>query len=64
MDQSIRNSRLWLNHTWLRAIGGGGGHFLIKVRTDVRVRALGILGVNFYPGIRFWEVNFAWALDS
>ena len=29
---------------------------------DVRAQALGILGVNFCPGIRFWEVNFAWAL--
>ena len=25
-------------------------------------RALDILGVNFCPGIRFWEVNCAWAL--
>ena len=24
--------------------------------------ALGISGINFCPGIRFWEVNFAWAL--
>ena len=40
----------------------GGGDFLIKVGTDVRARALGILGVNFCPGIRFWEVNFARAL--
>ena len=23
---------------------------------------LGILGVNFCPGSRFWEVNFTWAL--
>ena len=42
--------------------GGGGGHSLIKVGTDVRVRASGISGVNFCPGIRFWEVNFALAL--
>ena len=35
----------------------------IKVGTDVRSKALGISGVNFCPGIRFWEVNFAWALD-
>ena len=41
---------------------GGGGDSLIKVGTDVRARALGISGVNFCPGIRFWEVNFAWAL--
>ena len=30
-----------------------GGDSLIKVGTDVRARALGILGVNFCPGIRF-----------
>ena len=29
---------------------------------NVRARALGISGVNFCPGIRFWEVNFARAL--
>ena len=28
----------------------------------MRARALGISGVNFCPGIRFWEVNFARAL--
>ena len=33
-----------------------------KAGTDVRARALGISGVNFCPGIRFWEVNVAWAL--
>ena len=42
--------------------GGGGGDSLTKVGTDVRARALGILGVNFCPGIRFREVNFARAL--
>ena len=42
--------------------GGGGGHSLIKAGTDLRARTLGISGVNFCPGIRFWEVNFAWAL--
>ena len=25
----------------------------------MRAQALGILGVNFCPGIRFWEINFA-----
>ena len=41
----------------------GGGDSLIKLGTDVRARALGIFrGVNFCPGIRFWEVNFARAL--
>ena len=40
--------------------GGGGGNSLIKVGTDVWTRALGILGVNFCLGIRFWELNFAW----
>ena len=30
--------------------------------TDVRARGLGISGVNFCPGIRFCEVNFARAL--
>ena len=40
----------------------GGGNSLIKVGMDVRAKALGISGVNFCPGIRFWEVNFAWAL--
>ena len=37
---------------------GEGGDSLIKVGTDVRARALGISGVNFCPGIRFWEENF------
>ena len=41
---------------------GEGGDWLIKVDTDVRAWALGIPGVNFCPSIRFWEVNFAWAL--
>ena len=40
----------------------GAGNSLIKVGTDVRGRALGILGVNFCPGSRFWQVNFAQAL--
>ena len=40
----------------------GGGHSLIKVGIDVRALALGVSGVNFCPGIRFWEVNFARAL--
>ena len=39
-----------------------GGDSLINIGTDVRAWALGISGVNFWPGIRFWEVNFAWAL--
>ena len=48
----------------LRERGAGeGGGFLIKVGTDVQAWALGISGVNFCLGIRFWEVNFAWALD-
>ena len=38
---------------------GGGGDSLIMVGRDVRARALGFLGANFCPGIRFWEVNFA-----
>ena len=42
--------------------GGGGEDSLIRVSTDVRTRALGISGVNFCPGIRSWEVNFAQAL--
>ena len=41
---------------------GGRGDSLIKVGTDVQARELGILGVNFCPGSRFWEVNFAQAL--
>ena len=41
---------------------GGGGNSLIKVGTDMWARALGILGINFCPGSRFWEVNFARAL--
>ena len=41
--------------------GGEGGDSLIKVGMDVLARALGILGVNFWPSIRFWEVSFAWA---
>ena len=39
-----------------------GGDYLIKVGTDVQAQALGILGVSFCPGVRFWEINFAWAL--
>ena len=39
--------------------GGGGGDCLRKVGTHVRAQALGILGVKFCPGIRFWGVNFA-----
>ena len=42
--------------------GTRGGDSLIKVGMDVQARALGILGVNFCPGSRFWEVNFAQAL--
>ena len=42
--------------------GNEGGDSLIKVGTDVRARALGILGINFCPGSRFWEINFARAL--
>ena len=34
----------------------------LKVDTDVRARALSILGISFCPGSRFWEVNFARAL--
>ena len=33
--------------------GVGGGGLLIKVGTTVWAQALGISGVNFYPGIRF-----------
>ena len=33
--------------------GGGGGHSLIKVGTDVWAWALGISGVNFCLGIKF-----------
>ena len=45
------------------ACGGmRGGDSLIKVGTDVQAWALGILGVNFCPGSRFWEVNFVRAL--
>ena len=40
-----------------------GGDSLIKVGMDVRARVLGILGVNLFPGIRFREVNVAWALS-
>ena len=54
------------DHEYIRAPwcmwGNEGGDSLIKVGTDVRTRALGILGVNFCPGSRFWEVNFAQAL--
>ena len=45
------------------ACGGTRGvDSLIKVGTDVRARALGILGINFCPGSMFLEVNFAQAL--
>ena len=47
------------DYNWIR---GGGGDSLIKAGTDVRARASSILGVNFCPGIRFWELNFARAL--
>ena len=46
-------------------MGGGGegrGDSLRKVGTDVRARVLGIAGVNFCPGIKFCELNFALAL--
>ena len=43
-------------------VGEGRGDSLIKVGTDLRARALSISGVNFCPGIRFWEVHFARAL--
>ena len=39
-----------------------GGDSLIKVGTDVWAWALGISGVDFCLGIRFWEVNFTRAL--
>ena len=48
--------------------GGGGGGLggevdsLIKVGTVARAQALSISGINFCLGIRFREVNFAWAL--
>ena len=42
--------------------GGGGGDSVIKVGRDVWARALGIFGVNFCPGIKFWEINFAQTL--
>ena len=44
------------------AIMRGRGDSLIKVGTDVRAQALGISGVNFCPGIKFCELNFARAL--
>ena len=40
--------------TQRRGRGGGGGDSLIKVATNVRAQALGFLGVNFCPGIRFF----------
>ena len=45
------------------ACGGmrGTGDSLIKVGMDVQAWALGILGVNFCLGSRFWEVNFVQA---
>ena len=49
-----------MKHSWLT--NEDGGDSLIKVGTNVRARALGISGVNFCPGIRFWEVNFGRAL--
>ena len=46
------------------ACGGmrGGCDSLIKVGMDVQAWALGMLGVNFCPGSRFWEVNFVQAI--
>ena len=44
------------------ACGGRGGRLPNKGRYGCAARALGILGVNFCPGSRFWEVNFARAL--
>ena len=52
-------ANFWLS---IRGGGGGGGGLPNKGRYGVRARASGILGVNFGLGIRFWEVNFAWAL--
>ena len=52
----------FINKATVSIARGGGGDFLIRVGTDEWARALGILGVNFSPGIRFWEVNFARAL--
>ena len=40
-----------------------GSDSLIKVSAEVRAQALGILGVNFCPGIMFCGVNFAQALS-
>ena len=40
-------------------MNGEGGDSLRKVGMHVWAWALGILGVNFCPGIRFWGVNFA-----
>ena len=41
---------------------GGESTSLIKVGVDVWAWTLGISGVNFCLGVRFWEVNFARAL--
>ena len=43
-------------------MGGGGGGVPNIGRYGCAARALGILGVNSCPGIRFWELNFAHAL--
>ena len=48
-DMTIWRSRLIAN--------GGWGDSPIKVSTDVRARALAFSGVNFCPGIGFWEVK-------
>ena len=39
-----------------------GGDSLIKVGTDLWAQALGLSGVNFCLGIRFWEAKIAQAL--
>ena len=38
---------------------GEGGNSLIMVCTYVLAWAIGFSGINFCPGIRFLEVNFA-----
>ena len=55
----LRNNLHHFKDSLTSGVDRGGGDSLIKVGTDVQAPALSISGVNFCPGIRFWEVHFA-----
>ena len=49
-------SVLWRVEFTVNGGGGGGNDSLVKVRTDMWARPLGISGVNFCPGVRFLAI--------